>query len=322
MAKKSKQQQEKKVEEEPQVLAKGSVQQFELAEALRKVVPFTAGEKEYRDNLKHVWFEAKDGTLELTTADGSRIAHVTLQAAWPDGQWLLDGSACKQLSYAYSQGEVAVEVYEAKIVVGQLTVPVVDTKWVEYRKVYDEVQANAGAMLIVAKKVLNKALKQATGNIVGLRVSQKEGCRLYVAKEDRREYTTETVGHAALAVQVATGDARAAFDLDRLRKAMSHCGDSVTLKLQGEGKPALVEGTGYWHILASLASFPKEVTFSQSERQALEWVEEMLKSIRRGEVQAVVRLNKGGMQVSWEPQPEATNIAFEQEPAPTAAAAS
>ena len=66
--------QEEKVAEEPQVMAKGSVQQFELAEALRKVVPFTAGEKEYRDNLKHVWFEARDGTLELTAADGSWMA--------------------------------------------------------------------------------------------------------------------------------------------------------------------------------------------------------------------------------------------------------
>jgi hypothetical protein len=43
-------------------LGTGSVQQLALAEALRKVVPFTAGEKEYREQLKHVWFESRGGT--------------------------------------------------------------------------------------------------------------------------------------------------------------------------------------------------------------------------------------------------------------------
>ena len=62
-----------------------------------------------------------------------------------------------------------------------------------------------------------------------------------------------------------------------------------------------------------LSGFPSEVAFSQAEREALEWVEEMLRSIRRGEVQAQVRLSKSGMAVSWEPQPERTSITFQQE---------
>ena len=138
-------------------LGTGSVQQLALAEALRKVVPFTAGEKEYRENLKHVWFEAKGGTLEITTSDGYRIAHAILEATWPEGNWLLEGAACKQLSYAYSQGEVVVEVYDGKLVVGDREIPVVDSKWVEYRQFYDEVQQGMKAMLIVARKNLNNA---------------------------------------------------------------------------------------------------------------------------------------------------------------------
>jgi hypothetical protein len=111
---------------------------------------------------------------------------------------------------------------------------------------------------------------------------------------------------------MATGESRAAFDMDRLLKAVRACGDSVTVKLQGEGKAALIEGTGYWQVLMPMSGFPSEVAFTQAEREALGWVEEMLRSIRRGEVQARVRLNKGGMAVSWEPQPEKTTITFQE----------
>jgi hypothetical protein len=62
-----------------------------------------------------------------------------------------------------------------------------------------------------------------------------------------------------------------------------------------------------------LSGFPSEVAFSQAAREILGWVEEMLLSMRRGEVQAVVRLSKSGMAVSWEPQPERTSITFREE---------
>ena len=291
--------------------ATGSVQQAALAEALRKVVPFTAGEKEHRENLRHVWAEAHGGTLALTVTDGYRMAHATLEAAWPHGEWLLDIEGCKQLVNTYAPGDVAVEVHDGRIVVGGVAVPVVDTRWVDYRHHYQECQDGMTTMLVAARSVLNKALRGQAGTVAGLKVSGG-ACTLYLAKQDRRDYSLETVATSTLSAQMATGEARAAFDLDRLLEAARHCGDAVTVKLQDETRPALIEGEGYWQILMPVTPFPSEVTLSKTDREALEWVEEMLRSVRRGDVRAEVRLGQGRLSVSWEPQPERTVITLQE----------
>ena len=303
----------KKKQQAPEAdpVAAGSVEHAALAAALRKVIPFTAAEKEYRENLRHVWAEAHDGTLELTAADGYRMAHATLAAAWPGGQWLLGIDGCRQVANAYAAGEAPVELHDDRIVVGGVAVPVVDTKWVDYRGHLQECQDGMAAMLVVAQRVLNRALRGQAGTVAGLKVSGG-ACTLYVAKQDRRDYSLETVGSYPLSAQIATGEAKAAFSVDRLLAAIRHCGESVTVKLQDETRAALIEGEGYWHILMPVAPFPNEVSLSTTDREAIEWVEEMLRSIRRGDVRAEVRLGQGRLSVSWEPQPERTVITLQE----------
>jgi len=298
------------METEEKVIAGHSVLHYALAGALKKVTPFMETGNG-RENLTHVWFEAAGGRLSVTTSNGHCIAHATLEANWPDGQWLLEGTACKVLANSYYQADVAVEIQDEAVAVDKQVLPIADSKWVDYQRFYQEVQEGMEGMAVMSRRPLQRVLREHGGTVVGLKITQTE-TRLYVAREDQRDFGLETVACEILATQLATGTARVAFDKDKVNRALRHCGDWVTLKLQGEGKPALIEGTDYWQVLMPLTTFPSEVNFSQTERESLEWAIEMLRSIRKGQVQAVVQLGKSGMSVSWEPQPERTAITFKE----------
>jgi len=69
----------------PSNSVKPNVGTSELAEALNKVLPFTSKD-ENRPVLACVKFEAKDGKLTLVSADGFRLAIVTLDYDDGEGQ--------------------------------------------------------------------------------------------------------------------------------------------------------------------------------------------------------------------------------------------
>ena len=71
----------------------------ELAEALAKVLPFTAKDDD-RPVLACVKFEAKDGKLNLVSADGFRLAVVSLDYADGEGQALINRDELKGVANA------------------------------------------------------------------------------------------------------------------------------------------------------------------------------------------------------------------------------
>jgi hypothetical protein len=73
----------------PSNSVKPNVGAIELAEALARVLPFTA-KGDDRPVLKCVNFEAKDGKLTLVSADGFRLAVISLDYADGEGQALIN----------------------------------------------------------------------------------------------------------------------------------------------------------------------------------------------------------------------------------------
>ena len=50
-----------------------------------------------------------------------------------------------------------------KLTIGGIEVPVVDIKWVDYRKFHEKVQRNTSAMLIVSPRVPARDIKEVMG---------------------------------------------------------------------------------------------------------------------------------------------------------------
>ena len=73
----------------PNNSVKPNIGASELSEALAKVLPFTAKD-EARPVLACVKFEAKDGKLRLVSADGFRLAVVTLDYDDGEGEALIN----------------------------------------------------------------------------------------------------------------------------------------------------------------------------------------------------------------------------------------
>ena len=70
---------------------------LELAEALSRVIPFAAGKKDERSVLKCIRFAQSDGKLTLTSADGYRLAEITLDFEDGEGEALIPADELKGL---------------------------------------------------------------------------------------------------------------------------------------------------------------------------------------------------------------------------------
>lgn len=298
--------------QEPQE-AEGRVSHRLLVETLQKVVPFTLEEKdattrEHLEHLKHVWLEVDGGRMEFSSCDGVQLAHATMEADWPNGQWLVQGKASRILIVgSITDEDLPVRLAPARIVVAKTELPVVDTKWLDYRKFYQEATAGVQAMIVLGRKQLRDALKDTAATMVGVKLTRGH-CLAYLARDDRKTMETVTLAKVPLSVQMASGESQACFDMGRLKKLARCCGEALTIKLTGEGKATLFEGEGCWYLLMPTQRFPGEFCLTPLQRQSLEWAEDLLQSIKKGEVQAQVQLGGGKLVVRWEPPPEQTTV--------------
>ncbi|GAG76360.1 unnamed protein product, partial [marine sediment metagenome] len=90
----------------PSNSVKPNVGASELADALNRVLPFTAKD-ENRPILQCVNLIAKEGTLTLVSADGFRLAMISLDYADGEGQALINGDNLKGVANALRRAKRA-----------------------------------------------------------------------------------------------------------------------------------------------------------------------------------------------------------------------
>ena len=282
----------------------------ELGGTLQRVLPFR-GDQAGREQLRHLWVESHDGKVTFSMSNGFTLAQVCRgDLDWPEGTWLLDGVEVRdKLAYCQKEDGAFLEVDALGARIGGIAIPVVDTTWFDYEALVQDVRDKAKASLLTDRKSFNKVLRENKGDIMG--VSLAGGlARLYVAVDDKR-YHLETIAVQTISCQMVQGQGRAAFGREMLQKLVRAAGDWVSLKIQPEGDTpvaALVEGPDFWAVSMTRRPFPKEALLTQQQRDLLEWVQEMLTSVRKGEVTARVQVGDGQLTVSWEPEPDVTTV--------------
>jgi len=232
----------------PSNTVKPNVGANELTEALNRVLPFTA-KGDDRPVLACVKFEAKDGKLTLVSADGFRLAVVSLDYADGEGQALINRDELKGVANALRKAKrvrVSFEQGGEQLTSKSL---IIDTELIRYKWVSldgsypdwqklipTEFNCLAHFDTVEAIKAVNslKALANSKGYSIDLTIGNG---KLVMANPDDR-------GQADISADT-DGEGFVRLNGSNLAEALKACGGMVDFKLSSPLAPTLFSTNGY-----------------------------------------------------------------------------
>jgi DNA polymerase-3 subunit beta len=221
---------------------------IELAEALARLLPFTA-KGDDRPVLACVKFEAKDGKLTLVSADGFRLAVVSLDYADGEGQALINRDELKGVANALRKAKrvrISFEQDGEKLTSKSL---IIDTELVRYkwtsldgsypdwqRLIPTDFSTFAHFDTVEAIKATNslKAIADSKAYPIDLTIGNG---KLVMANPDDK-------GQADI-VADTDGEGKVRLDGQYLAEALKACGGMVDFKLTNAYSPMLFTVNGY-----------------------------------------------------------------------------
>lgn len=264
-----------------------SVDGDQLAGAFRRVMPFAMAEG--REDLAAVYAESHSGVLELTASDGQRMAHLTVNLPFPEGEHLLYIGGIKDFADRhYNGGQVEVKPGDGDppklMLMGDVRVIRLNKPYVDYPTLLPD---NCPIEAIVDTKSWIKAIRGSGAANVGVIYSQN-GCKMISQNKDG-----ETMGCESLPVQMYNGpDMKVAYKAEHFRRALTSCGATATLQVPSPGAATLLEADDFWMLVMPIAVFPRENMLTDLQRQTLGVVEEIIHKVKSGEAPALV-MTKG-----------------------------
>jgi DNA polymerase-3 subunit beta len=221
---------------------------IELAEALNRVLPFTA-KGDDRPVLACVNFVAKDGKLYLVSADGFRLAVVTLDYADGEGQALINRDELKGVASALRKAKrVRISFEAGGDTIGGYSL-IIDTELIRYKwasvngsfpdyekLIPTEFNTVAHFDTVEAIKATNslKAIADSKAYPIDLTIGNG---RLVMANPDDK-------GQADI-VADTDGEGKVRLDGQYLAEALKACGGMVEFKLTNAYSPMLFTVNGY-----------------------------------------------------------------------------
>jgi len=232
----------------PNNTVKPNVGANELAEALNRVLPFTA-KGDDRPVLSCVLFVAKEGKLTLVSADGFRLAVVTLDYDDGEGQALINRDELRGIANALRRAKRARVSFEGEDVTKPSSL-ILDTeliryKWVSYggnfpewqKLVPTEFNTSAHFDTVEAIKAVN-SLKALSDNPKAYPIDLTVGDgKVVMANPDDK-------GQAELPADT-DGQGFVRIDGKYLAEALKACGGMVDFSLASASSPMLFSLDGY-----------------------------------------------------------------------------
>ncbi len=237
----------------------------ELSEALSRVLPFTATD-DNRPILQCVNFVAKEGKLTLVSADGFRLAKISLDYDDGEGQALINRDDLKGIINALKWAKRARVSFEPSGESLDGMSLIIDTeliryKWVsvngsypDYEKLIPtEFNCFASFDTVEAIKAVNSLKALSSGKDYPIDLTIGDG-KIVMANPDDK-------GQAEL-VADTDGEVKIRVDGGYLAQALKACGGMVDFKLTSPSSPMLFSSNGY-----QLVVMPMLTAESQSKRE-------------------------------------------------------
>jgi len=233
----------------PNNSVKPNIGASELSEALNRVLPFTATD-DSRPVLQCVNFVAKEGKLTLVSADGFRLAMISLDYDDGDGQALINRDDLKGIINALKRAKRARVSFEPSGESLDGMSLIIDTELIRYRYIgwdgsypdYEKLiptdfNAFASFDTVEAIKATNslKALSDGKDYPIDLTISDGKVAMANPDDKGQAELVADTDGEA-INVRVDGG---------YLAQALKACGGMVDFKLTNPSSPMLFSANGY-----------------------------------------------------------------------------
>jgi len=240
----------------PKVTVKPNIGTIELAEALNRVLPFTSGEKkkgEYvRPTLARVLFTAKDGKLNMVSADGFRLAVARFDYDDGEGQVLISRDDLKGIASAIRRAKrVRVSFEPSGETLDGMSL-IIDTeliryKWVsvngtfpDYEKLTpSEFNYSAHFDTVEAIKAINSLKVLADAETCPIDLNIGNG-KIVLSNPDDK-------GQAELPADT-DGDGKISVEGRYLAEALKACGGMVDFKVTSPISPMLFSHDGYYVV--------------------------------------------------------------------------
>jgi len=230
---------------------------IELAEALARVLPFTATD-DARPVLACVNLEAKDGKLTLVGADGFRLAVISLDYADGEGQALIKRDELIGVANALRKAKrVRVSFEAGGDTIGGYSL-IIDTELIRYKwqgfngdypdyqkLIPTEFNLFAHFDTVEAIKAVNSLKAIADSKAYPIDLTIGDG-KLVMANPDN-------IGQAEL-VADTIGEGNVRLDGQYLAEALKACGGMVELKLTNAYSPMLFSADGYQMVVMPMST--------------------------------------------------------------------
>jgi len=289
----------------PSNSVKPNVGASELAEALARVLPFTTTD-DARPVLQCVNFVAKDGKLTLVSADGFRLAIVTLDYDDGEGQALINRDDLKGITNALKRAKRARVSFEPSGESLDGMSLIIDTELIRYKwasvngdypdwqkLIPTEFHTFASFDTVEAIKAVN-SLKTLSEKLKDYPIDITIGDgKIVMANPDDK-------GQAELSADT-DGEVKVRVDGQYLGQALRACGGMVELKLTTPLSPMLFSANGYQLVVMPMITSEAQKAEAEAEAQAEPVTD--TKPVTEPKAKAKAKGGKGKGKGKTEPEP-------------------